>query len=265
MEEPKKLAIACQGGGSHTAFTAGVLRELLARGIPSRYQLVALSGTSGGAICATAVWYGLLKQAAGATESPSKWLVDFWDANSAREPWERWLNACSIQVLRLQEQGMLPSLAASPYQWEWLLNAGIAFAPRREYFDFKLLLEQFLVEDVTQRPDEIWIVRINPQNRQHEPKTVQDISDRRNELSGNLSLLQEVRTIELVNQWLTDGFFSPEKQGQLKHIVIRWLEMSPPVAETLDSSSTLERDPTFINQLIEEGVQQAAQFCQNLP
>jgi NTE family protein len=343
MEGQKKLAIACQGGGSHTAFTAGVLRELLTRGVQERYELVGLSGTSGGAICAAAVWYGLLKQAAGATEPPYKWLADFWDANSAREPWEQWLNAWSIQALRWQEWGLLPSLAASPYQWDWLLDTWMALAPRREYFDFKLLLErhigfgeipqlvcptspvlflgavdalsgefkafdsrkgeitaeavmasaaiprlfkavkigqgaywdglfsqnppisQFLVEEVSQRPDEIWIVRINPKNRKNEPKTVQDISDRRNELAGNLSLLQEVRTIELVNQWLAAGFFAAEKQGQIKQIAIRWLEMSPAVAETLDSASTLERDPAFINQLIAEGVKQAAQFYQNLP
>jgi NTE family protein len=27
---PKRVAIACQGGGSHTAFTAGVLERVLA-------------------------------------------------------------------------------------------------------------------------------------------------------------------------------------------------------------------------------------------
>jgi NTE family protein len=28
-DETKRVAIACQGGGSHTAFTAGVLKTLL--------------------------------------------------------------------------------------------------------------------------------------------------------------------------------------------------------------------------------------------
>jgi len=53
------VAIACQGGGSHTAFTAGVLRRLLAE-FPDGYDLVALSDTSGGAACATLAWYGLV-------------------------------------------------------------------------------------------------------------------------------------------------------------------------------------------------------------
>ena len=45
-----RVAIACQGGGSHTAFTAGALSRLLAT--PREAEIVGLSGTSGGAICA---------------------------------------------------------------------------------------------------------------------------------------------------------------------------------------------------------------------
>ena len=55
--EPKNVAIACQGGGSHTAFTAGVLDELL-ENIPQQYNIVGFSGTSGGAACAMLAWYG---------------------------------------------------------------------------------------------------------------------------------------------------------------------------------------------------------------
>jgi len=47
----KRIGIACQGGGSHTSFTAGALKELLVRG-HGRYDFVAFSGTSGGGICA---------------------------------------------------------------------------------------------------------------------------------------------------------------------------------------------------------------------
>ena len=50
----RRVAIACQGGGSHTAFTAGVLKKLLKEKVEGKhdYEVVALSGTSGGAICA---------------------------------------------------------------------------------------------------------------------------------------------------------------------------------------------------------------------
>src|SRR4029453_1658907 len=42
------IVLACQGGGSHTAFTAGVLAELL---VHDNRDIRALSGTSGGAVC----------------------------------------------------------------------------------------------------------------------------------------------------------------------------------------------------------------------
>jgi NTE family protein len=56
----RKVGIACQGGGAHTAFTAGVLKKLLTEKKNHDYEIVALSGTSGGAICAYLAWYGLL-------------------------------------------------------------------------------------------------------------------------------------------------------------------------------------------------------------
>ena len=55
-----RVAIACQGGGSHTVFSAGVLQELLGR-LPEDVDVVALSGTSGGAMCAALAWDGLLR------------------------------------------------------------------------------------------------------------------------------------------------------------------------------------------------------------
>ena len=69
--ERKKVAIACQGGGSHTAFTAGVLKKLLrAEGLKEGYEVVGLSGTSGGAVCALLAWHHLLNgDRAGAAEA----------------------------------------------------------------------------------------------------------------------------------------------------------------------------------------------------
>ena len=60
-----KIAIACQGGGSQTAFTAGVLKSLFQNDVHNKKQIVSLSGTSGGAVCATLSWYSMLKAAKG--------------------------------------------------------------------------------------------------------------------------------------------------------------------------------------------------------
>ena len=59
--EPIRVAIACQGGGSHTAFTAGVLGRLLQPDVMAGHEIVALSGTSGGAICALLAWSALVE------------------------------------------------------------------------------------------------------------------------------------------------------------------------------------------------------------
>jgi NTE family protein len=54
-----KIAIACQGGGAETAFTAGALQALFEAGIDKEFEIVSLGGTSGGAVCASLIWYAL--------------------------------------------------------------------------------------------------------------------------------------------------------------------------------------------------------------
>jgi NTE family protein len=85
-----RIVIACQGGGSHTAFTAGVLSRMLSPDVLERYEIVGLSGTSGGAICATLAWSTLVD---GEPERAAELLTAFWTSNSASSPPERMLNA----------------------------------------------------------------------------------------------------------------------------------------------------------------------------
>jgi NTE family protein len=73
----RTVAIACQGGGSHTAFTGGALQRLLA---DSNHTVVGLSGTSGGAVCALLAWYGLLT---GGAADAGRLLERFWEATAA--------------------------------------------------------------------------------------------------------------------------------------------------------------------------------------
>jgi NTE family protein len=97
----RKIAVACQGGGSHTAFTAGVLRRLLARE-QGEYEFVAFSGTSGGAICALLTWYGLLT---GGRDEAARLLETFWTRdNSANTLPERFLNDWIVNSTRWQQE-----------------------------------------------------------------------------------------------------------------------------------------------------------------
>jgi NTE family protein len=106
----KRVGIACQGGGSHTAFTAGVLQSLMEK-LPSDAEVVAFSGTSGGAICATLAWDGLLH---GDPKLAVRKLQEFWDTMAAREPWDRIFNQCLLGVMGLRDVMAMPEF--SPYQ-----------------------------------------------------------------------------------------------------------------------------------------------------
>src|SRR5215213_1412385 len=110
-DEKVRVAVACQGGGSHTAFTAGALKRLLA---DERYEVVALSGTSGGAICAVLAWYALLENGGvGASDRAAELLDSFWKDNSAREFFDAFWNEWLLWVNRSQGSFVLP--AVSPY------------------------------------------------------------------------------------------------------------------------------------------------------
>ena len=109
-----KVAIACQGGGSQTAFTAGVLKGLVDRLVDQQvgrdFNVVSISGTSGGAVCAALLWFGFWKN-----ERPlCRRLVDFWKDLTARDWAENAFNDAIVRGLRLINSGLLPAFQLSP-------------------------------------------------------------------------------------------------------------------------------------------------------
>jgi NTE family protein len=129
-----RVAIACQGGGSHTAFTAGVLEGLLAN-LPDEVDVVAFSGTSGGAICAALAWDGLLR---GDRERAGEKLARFWESMSANEPWEQLLNQTLMNVMSLRDLMVLPEV--SPYHLPlWAEDHFRSIL--NQHFDFSTLRE----------------------------------------------------------------------------------------------------------------------------
>src|SRR5262245_24922464 len=127
-----RVAIACQGGGSHTAFTAGVLQGMI-EGIPNDVEVVALSGTSGGAVCAALAWDGFVRRDPGLAVRK---LQGFWEAMAAREPWDQVVNQTLMNLVSLRDLMLMPEV--SPYhlpawgeeRFRDILN---------EYFDFEEL------------------------------------------------------------------------------------------------------------------------------
>src|SRR6516164_6429820 len=100
-----KLALACQGGGSQTAFTAGVIKALCEdrNRIRDHFDIVSVTGTSGGALCAFFLWYAFKK----GDECLWKRLIDFWENNTAQTFQERFFNNSFIKALKLTNAGTI--------------------------------------------------------------------------------------------------------------------------------------------------------------
>jgi NTE family protein len=319
--ERTRVAIACQGGGSHTAFTAGVLKRLLRERLLERYEIVGLSGTSGGAVCAWLAWSALAR---GEPERAGRLLDSFWRDNSARSPYAQLINAWTVWASSLQNVVATP--AFSPYDNPFaesalrdfrallerhvirdgavdratapLLLVGAvdvlsgefrAFNSRREEISADMVLASAAIPTLfravrvgngtywdglfSQNPpirelmdaqlDELWVVQINPSESEHEPRTVLEIADRRNELSGNLSLHQELRFVEKIDQLLEAGLLQAD--ARYRKVMVRIVELARSrVSRSLGTASKLNRDPAFIRELIEHGEARAGEFLDAL-
>jgi NTE family protein len=134
-----RVALACQGGGSQTAFTAGVLKALCENRnkLRDHFNFVSLSGTSGGALCAFFLWYAYKK----GDDCLWKRLIDFWEDNTAQTYQERIFNDFAINTLKLVSQGLIPQYNLSPSSplvktWFSLATQGL----RSRFANFEELL-----------------------------------------------------------------------------------------------------------------------------
>ena len=344
----RRVAIACQGGGSHTAFTAGALKKLLTKG-QGKHDFVAFSGTSGGAICALLAWYGLLKDG---TNGAVKRLDSFWKRdNSANTLYERLWNDWLVQSIKWQQEigflveqspnffsdlaqdqlrraiernvefdeideklvrpsspmlfvGAVDVLTGDfrvfrshkpngadeeghPFVFNDDRDYGIGaepvlasaaippiFAPVRVgegvYWDGLYSQNPPISELPDARPDEIWIIQINPNKMAtasggdprpgDEPRKIANIIDRRNELAGNLSLNQEIRFIKKINKLVNEGLL-PRSSKYRRIEVRRPIENVRP----LDYATKLDRNPLFIREMMAYGEERAEEFLDGLP
>jgi NTE family protein len=314
----KRVAIACQGGGSHSAFTAGALKRLLQEE-RDRYEIVALSGTSGGAICALLLWYALLRDDRG---EAVRLLESFWEGVSASSPVEQAMNDLLVGAARTQGNFAAPLI--TPYLYpEWgrqaleeALEGLVDFAEIERLFttsspkllvgavevlsgEFEVFrnteitaekvlascalpmmfravrlgddgvywdglfsqnppIRDFMREfpDAASKPDEIWLIQISPQRREREPRSISEILNRRGEMSGNLSLHQEIDFLNEINGLLE---YLPEEH--YKRIEVHKIEM----VRELDAASKMDRSPSFVDEMFAYGEGQAEELLKGLP
>jgi NTE family protein len=348
----KRIAIACQGGGSQCAFVAGALKTLFARGVQDRFKIVGLSGTSGGALTAALAWMGLLLRARGDRTPIEDRIIACWRDLSAQTPREVLLDGVCTQMVRLAEHGLLPTIASSPSSMQFQLwsRATSLLIGRQEFTDLRALLVKhidfealptlvdaesptlllgagdilegkfkifssalreisleavlasaaipnlfpavqieghaywdgifasnppvmsFVREPLMGKgkvPDEIWIIQVNRSHREWVPEAPSEISDRRNDLAGNLSLQHELQVLEMINMLLQEGALTPAFRARFgfdttERIAVRFIRMSPELQESLDYPSKLSRLPAHIDRLIADGEQQAAAFLSQM-
>jgi NTE family protein len=103
---PSRVAIACQGDGSHAAFAAGVLQGLLEQDGDSN-QIAALSGIAYGSICALLAWDGLLR---GDPQRAVDQLRGFWHDYAATSLFDVFLNGSAQMAFQLRSMVAFPGL-----------------------------------------------------------------------------------------------------------------------------------------------------------
>jgi len=358
VDDRRKIAIACQGGGSHTAFTAGVLKVLLEQRVHERFRLVSISGTSGGAICAALAWDGIVRGAA----RPWEGLVAFWEENTAQGPIEQGLNDAMVATMRKISGGLLPQWAVAP--GSPMLKALMSFTSlgmRPRYTDFLALLQAHIDFDawrglglraqppvlvigavnvlngklrrfssarevirpehilascavpnlfeaveldggaywdglfsdnppITELPQaafvgsellppEIWVIKINPTTSDSVPATPEEISNRRNELIGNMSMFHQLESLAWLNDLFLRGAFKTEFLDKflIKEPVlipkgypdaadrpyhIPYIEISEALRPSLSYETKLDRGPANIARLMADGERQALRFLE---
>ena len=150
----KKVAIACQGGGTHAAFSWGVLTTILKTkqlwdASPEEgntFDIWAISGTSAGALCALATWYGLVPNTAdpdcGSIDKAIERLDHLWSTFAATTPVEVVHNQMVGTLLQSKARGV-PFPGSNPYDIYGNLGLiGLSMmGARREYLEFPALLE----------------------------------------------------------------------------------------------------------------------------
>jgi NTE family protein len=355
----QKIAIACQGGGSQTAFTAGVLSAFSKKELHLQKQIVSLSGTSGGAVCAALTWYGLLKTAQGDATPLHKRIRDFWEEIMPKLPPEHIVDSYGAQLLRMVADGSLPHLELSPVSTlNQMFNSWLtSMLPRRFFTDLKLALEAHIafnelpnlikpdspvlilgaanvltgelkkfnsrkgeirVEAILASaaiptlfeavqigddyywdglfsdnppmkelvraifvgaeniPDELWVIQINPIAIDSLPKTNSAIQDRRNQMEGNVSLMQSLEFIEFFNLLIKEQAIDPVKAEQFvaqfgagfhmrkEPVKVRFVRMTPELQSTLDYVSKISRDTETLHRLIEDGEKRGREFLESL-
>jgi NTE family protein len=208
---------------------------------------------------------------------------DLKKPNAPEPPIDRWRQRLPLSLAGVAASGTLPSFREAQHiercgsYWDGLYSQN---PPIREF-----------VEDRRTAPDEIWILRINPQQWPKLPESLGEIRDRENELMGNLSLHKDLDFIQKVNklsrlvkrikedhqaiqklldekdEHIIDIGAALEALQPLteKEVVVRTIKMRKETCDELQFSSKFNRSRDVLNRLRDEGLAVGEEWLSGWP
>jgi NTE family protein len=288
------IDLALQGGGSHGAFTWGVLDRLLEE---NWLRIAAISGTSAGAMNAAVLVNGWTQGGAeGARDAldrlMGRWTLDTSPSYVAMDMMSRLLspydlNPTGFNPLRniLEESIDFERLSASPiklFVTATNVRTGRGRIFRNPEITADVLLASACLPTVfraveidgeaywdggyagnptitplvreTDAHDTI-LVQINPRERADMPRSAADILNRLNEISFNSPLMKELRMIALLRQVADPGTGEGARWAKMRTHRI----MTDALAK-FGASSKLNAEWEFVTMLREEGRHTASEF-----
>ncbi|WP_429911000.1 patatin-like phospholipase family protein [Glycocaulis sp.] len=275
----RAVSLALQGGGSHGAYTWGVLDALLEDG---RITPEAITATSAGAMNAVALAHGWLEDGPdGARESlESFWqevsrrgaafrpmvpggtflkLMPFFDAFSRlTSPYD--LNPYNLDPLKdiLDAQIDFERLRAQD-QMALFVTATCVTTGRAEVFTGNPALWPLFYADT---PGDLLIVHINPLKRPGTPKSADDIMNRVNEITFNASLMAELRAVAFVKRLIEDDLLKDAEKARLRNLHIHAIRADEAL-KNYSAASKYDTSWHFLTGLRDAGRQAAKDWLEN--
>ena len=190
----------------------------------------------------------------GATEVVNGYETVFdSDLNKLNHPGEikDWHQRLPLSLDGVAASGTLPDFREAQHikgcghYWDGLYSQN---PPVREFVE-----ERFDPQKQDASTDELWILRINPQQWPRLCETHGEIEDRENELMGNLSLKKELDFVLKVNDWLERKDLPQFRKVASKKIAVRTIKMRKETVDELQLSSKFDRSLAFLDRLRLEG------------
>jgi NTE family protein len=177
-------------------------------------------------------------------------------------PVERWRQRLPLSLAGVAASGTLPSVREAQHiegcgdYWDGLYSQN---PPLREF-----------VENRQEAPNEIWVLRINPQQWPRLPETLGEIRDRENELMGNLSLHKDLDFIQKINKISEEienikRALGPTESIDInkafealapltaQQVTVRTIKLRKQTCDELQYSTKFNRSHNILNRLRDEG------------